>query len=189
MQNDPREQHCYHFMRAGSSTHTFSHVGARAGHVVVRRAASTIGLLFVLLLVAFTATNYSSLSTDRLINAASRAKTSAAAASCDVSRGEWVPDPAAPYYTNATCPFIDSRQDCMKYGKPELGSILRWRWQPHVCDIPRFDAAVFLRLVRHKSMAFVGDSVARNHMQSLMCLLSKVCSFSLLRCTLQRNVR
>ncbi|RCV08182.1 hypothetical protein SETIT_1G305600v2 [Setaria italica] len=142
-----------------------------SGQVVVRRTASATGLLFVLLLVAFTATNYSSLSTNRLIDAASsRVKTAA----CDVSSGEWVPDPAAPYYTNATCPFIDSRQDCMKYGKPELGSILRWRWQPHGCDLPRFDPAAFLRLVRHKSMAFVGDSVARNHMQSLMCLLSTV---------------
>ncbi|CAL5055672.1 unnamed protein product [Urochloa decumbens] len=149
--------------------------------LAVRRAASTTGLLFVLLLVAFTASNYSSLNTDRLIGAASsshsHAETTALApAACDVAKGEWVPDPAAPYYTNATCPFIDSRQDCMKYGKPGLHSILRWRWQPHGhgCDLPRFDPAAFLRLVRHKSMAFVGDSVARNHLQSLMCLLSSV---------------
>jgi hypothetical protein len=152
---------------------------------VVRRAASTTGLLFVLLLVVFTASNYSSLNTDRLLdvppNAASHVKTVTSSSSslegstvCDVAKGEWVPDPAAPSYTNATCPFIDSRQDCMKYGKPGIDSILRWRWQPHGCDLPRFDPAAFLRLVRHKSMAFVGDSVARNHMQSLMCLLSKV---------------
>ena len=101
-------------------------------------------------------------------------------AACDVAKGEWVPDPAAPSYTNATCPFIDSRQDCMKYGKPGIDSILRWRWQPHGCDLPRFNPATFLRLVRHKSMAFVGDSVARNHMQSLMCLLSKVHTHTLL---------
>ncbi|KAF8729581.1 hypothetical protein HU200_017525 [Digitaria exilis] len=144
--------------------------------VVVRRAASTTGLLFVLLLVAFTACNYSSLiSIDRLLDAASpHVKTTSSASACDVTRGEWVPDPSAPYYTNATCPFIDGRQDCIKYGKPELDSILRWRWKPHGCDLPRFDPASFLRLVRHRSMAFVGDSVARNHMQSLMCLLSNV---------------
>ncbi|KAL6911418.1 hypothetical protein ACP4OV_000223 [Aristida adscensionis] len=160
---------------------------------IVPRGASTTGLLVLLLLLVFTASNYSSLNVDRFVDAptsASVAANDAAAAAaaaaarlssaatvsgaCDVTRGEWVPDPAAPYYTNATCPFIDGRQDCMKYGKPGLSSILRWRWQPHGCDLPRFDPAAFLRLVRHKSMAFVGDSVARNHMQSLMCLLSKV---------------
>uniref|UniRef100_A0A453PGJ6 Uncharacterized protein n=1 Tax=Aegilops tauschii subsp. strangulata TaxID=200361 RepID=A0A453PGJ6_AEGTS len=155
----------------------------------VRRAASTSGLLLILLLVAFTASNYSSLYTEQLLVAVpatpsssstaaagsgSRASDSNAGAACDVAKGEWVPDPAAPYYTNATCPLIDARQDCMKYGKPGIDSILRWRWQPHGCDLPRFDAAAFLRLVRGKSMAFVGDSVARNHMQSLMCLLAEV---------------
>ncbi|KAF0932494.1 hypothetical protein E2562_010390 [Oryza meyeriana var. granulata] len=161
---------------------------------LVRRAASTTGLLLIILLIAFTVCNYSSLtlsppqyidvsgeatashgtsarSSTRASNAGGRGGGGAA---CDVARGEWVPDPAAPYYTNATCPLIDSRQDCMKYGKPGLESILRWRWQPHGCDLPRFDAAAFLRLVRGKSIAFVGDSVARNHMQSLMCILSKV---------------
>ncbi|XP_037449927.1 protein trichome birefringence-like 19 [Triticum dicoccoides] len=153
---------------------------------VVRRAASTSGLVLILLLVAFTASNYSSLYTEQLLvgvpvilasstaAAGSRASDSNAGVACDVAKGEWVPDPAAPYYTNATCPLIDARQDCMKYGKPGIESILRWRWQPHGCDLPRFDAAAFLRLVRGKSMAFVGDSVARNHMQSLMCLLAEV---------------
>ncbi|BAS80725.1 protein trichome birefringence-like 19 [Oryza sativa Japonica Group] len=155
-------------------------------NLLVRRAASTTGLLLILLLlVAFTVCNYSSLklSTRQYIDGTSARSSSTRAsyasgggggAACDVARGEWVPDPAAPYYTNETCPLIDSRQDCMKYGKPGLESILRWRWRPHGCDLPRFDAAAFLRLVRGKSMAFVGDSVARNHMQSLMCLLSKV---------------
>ncbi|GFQ06571.1 protein trichome birefringence-like 19 [Phtheirospermum japonicum] len=40
--------------------------------------------------------------------------------------------------------------------------------------MPGFDPARFLELVRGKSIAFVGDSVARNHMQSLICLLSRV---------------
>ncbi|BAF19280.1 protein trichome birefringence-like 19 [Oryza sativa Japonica Group] len=95
---------------------------------------------------------------------------------CDIFRGEWVPDDgggAAPYYTNESCPLIQEHQNCMKYGRPDLG-FLRWRWRPERCELPRFDAAAFLELVRGKSMAFVGDSLARNHMQSLMCLLSKV---------------
>jgi hypothetical protein len=93
---------------------------------------------------------------------------------CDIFRpGEWVPDGAAPYYTNLTCPLIQEHQNCMKYGRPDTG-FLRWRWRPAGCDLPRFDAEAFLDAVRDTSMAFVGDSLARNHMQSLMCLLTKV---------------
>jgi hypothetical protein len=84
-----------------------------------------------------------------------------------------VPDDKAPYYTNLTCPFIDDLQNCMKFGKPSL-EFMRWRWQPDACDLPRFDAARFLDAMRGKSMAFVGDSLARNHLKSLLCILSQV---------------
>ncbi|KAL6635061.1 hypothetical protein ACP70R_027732 [Stipagrostis hirtigluma subsp. patula] len=91
---------------------------------------------------------------------------------CNFTRGEWVPDVEAPYYTNLTCPFIDDHQNCMKFGKPNLEFLL-WRWKPDGCDLPRFDAARFLEAMRGKSMAFVGDSLARNHFKSLLCILSK----------------
>jgi hypothetical protein len=100
---------------------------------------------------------------------------------CDIFRGEWVwvPDDAArpPYYTNRSCPLIQEHQNCLKYGRPDLG-FLSWRWRPAACELPRFDAAAFLDVVRGRSLAFVGDSLARNHMQSLMCLLSKVTNYS-----------
>ncbi|WOL12315.1 hypothetical protein Cni_G21081 [Canna indica] len=92
---------------------------------------------------------------------------------CDLSKGEWVPDPEGPYYTNNTCFTIQEHQNCLKYGRPDL-DFLKWRWKPDGCDLPRFDPAWFLHLVRGKSLAFVGDSLARNQMQSLMCLLSSV---------------
>ncbi|CAL5047263.1 unnamed protein product [Urochloa decumbens] len=93
---------------------------------------------------------------------------------CDIFKaGEWVPDEDSPYYTNLTCPLIQEHQNCMKYGRPDTG-FLKWRWRPAGCELPRFDAAAFLDAVRDTSMAFVGDSLARNHMQSLMCLLTKV---------------
>ncbi|CAM0947192.1 unnamed protein product [Alopecurus aequalis] len=96
-------------------------------------------------------------------------------AQCDLFQGEWVPDDAEPYYTNRSCALIQEHQNCMKYGRPDLG-FLRWRWRPdgHGCELPRFDAAGFLQLVRNRSMAFLGDSLARNQMQSLVCLLSKL---------------
>ncbi|KAJ0987283.1 hypothetical protein J5N97_005639 [Dioscorea zingiberensis] len=50
---------------------------------------------------------------------------------------------------------------------------LKWRWKPDGCELPHFSPEMFLGLLRGKSLAFVGDSIARNQMQSLMCLLSK----------------
>ncbi|CAI9109974.1 OLC1v1009923C1 [Oldenlandia corymbosa var. corymbosa] len=92
---------------------------------------------------------------------------------CDLFSGQWVPNPDGPYYTNTTCWAIQEHQNCMKFGRPETG-FLKWRWKPDGCELPIFDPNQFLEMVRGKSIAFVGDSVARNHMQSLICLLSKV---------------
>ncbi|CAL4940412.1 unnamed protein product [Urochloa decumbens] len=91
---------------------------------------------------------------------------------CDIFRGDWVPDSAAPYYTNSTCSVIHEHYDCMRYGKPDLGFV-KWRWQPDGCDLPRLDPWRFLDLMRGKSIAFVGDSLARNHKDSLICLLTR----------------
>lgn len=93
---------------------------------------------------------------------------------CDIFTGEWVPNPEAPYYTNATCWEIQQHQNCLKFGRPDT-RYLKWKWKPEGCELPVFDPYRFLQLVRGKSLAFVGDSVARNHMQSLICLLSRVC--------------
>ncbi|KAL5741683.1 hypothetical protein ACOSP7_028415 [Xanthoceras sorbifolium] len=92
---------------------------------------------------------------------------------CDIFSGEWVPNPEAPYYTNTTCWAIHEHQNCMKYGRPDT-EFMKWRWKPDDCDLPIFNPAQFLEIVRGKSLAFVGDSVARNQMQSLICLLSRV---------------
>ncbi|KAL8113914.1 hypothetical protein AgCh_020992 [Apium graveolens] len=78
-----------------------------------------------------------------------------------------------PYYTNETCSAIQEHQNCIKNGRPDIG-FTKWRWQPDACDMEVFDPVSFLSFMRGKSIAFVGDSVARNHVQSLICLLSKV---------------
>ena len=96
---------------------------------------------------------------------------------CDIFTGEWIPNPKAPYYKNTTCWGIHEHQNCMKYGKPNL-DFMKWRWKPDGCELPIFNPAQFLELMRDKKLAFIGDSVARNHMQSLMCLLSRVCALS-----------
>ncbi|XP_022759344.1 protein trichome birefringence-like 19 isoform X2 [Durio zibethinus] len=92
---------------------------------------------------------------------------------CDVFKGKWVPHPQGPYYTNETCRLIIDQHNCMKFGRPD-SEFMKWRWKPDDCVLPLFDAAQFLEMVRGKSMAFVGDSVGRNQMQSLLCLLADV---------------
>ncbi|MED6145819.1 Protein yls7 [Stylosanthes scabra] len=65
---------------------------------------------------------------------------------CDLYHGNWIHDPSGPLYRNDTCP----------------------------CDLPRFDPRKFLELMRGKTLAFIGDSVARNQMESLLCILWQV---------------
>lgn len=88
-------------------------------------------------------------------------------------RGKWIRDSRGPLYTNDTCAYIQGHQNCMKNGRPDR-EYLYWRWKPNGHTLPRFNATSFLDLVRGKVWAFVGDSVARNQMQSLLCMLSQV---------------
>ncbi|KAJ6795048.1 protein ALTERED XYLOGLUCAN 4-like [Iris pallida] len=97
----------------------------------------------------------------------------AATSTCDLFDGRWVRE----YYGNAsysnyTCRTLPESKNCGKYGKEQ--DFVNWRWKPDGCDLPRFDGKTFLNIVRGKRMAFVGDSVARNQMESLLCLLSQV---------------
>lgn len=92
---------------------------------------------------------------------------------CNIFSGKWVPYPNGSYYTNETCNLIIDQQNCIKFGRPNT-EFLKWTWKPNECELPHFDAVQFLELVRGKSMAFVGDSVGRNQMQSLLCLLASV---------------
>ncbi|XP_014517458.1 protein trichome birefringence-like 19 [Vigna radiata var. radiata] len=92
---------------------------------------------------------------------------------CNVFSGNWVAYSGGPYYDNESCPFITYKQNCFMNGRPDR-DFLKWRWKPDQCELPLFDAKKFLKLVRGKSMAFVGDSVGRNQMESLLCLLNSV---------------
>ncbi|KAJ4823728.1 hypothetical protein Tsubulata_046992 [Turnera subulata] len=92
---------------------------------------------------------------------------------CDLLTGDWVPNPSGPIYTNVSCPLIEGHQNCMRNGRPDTG-YLYWRWSPLDCELPPFDAQRFLNLMRNKQWALIGDSISRNHVQSLLCMLSTV---------------
>ncbi|KAL9242961.1 hypothetical protein vseg_016912 [Gypsophila vaccaria] len=89
---------------------------------------------------------------------------------CDVWTGKWVFDENYPLYTNYTCPFIDEGFNCQGNGRLDK-DYMKWRWQPHDCDIPRFNATNMLELIRGKRLVFAGDSINRNQWESLLCLL------------------
>ncbi|KAK6913452.1 Trichome birefringence-like, N-terminal domain [Dillenia turbinata] len=94
---------------------------------------------------------------------------------CNLFSGEWIwnPEGPSPYYTNETCYAIQYHQNCMRNGRPD-SDFLKWKWKPYECELPDFDGIQFLEILRGKSLAFVGDSISRNHFQSLVCLLAKV---------------
>ncbi|XP_010053104.2 protein trichome birefringence-like 23 [Eucalyptus grandis] len=92
---------------------------------------------------------------------------------CDLFSGDWIPDRSGPVYTNQSCPLIESHQNCMGNGRPDNG-YMYWRWKPRNCELPQFNGRRFLELMRNKAWALIGDSISRNHVQSLLCMLSTV---------------
>ncbi|KAK7302937.1 hypothetical protein RJT34_13834 [Clitoria ternatea] len=92
---------------------------------------------------------------------------------CNLFSGNWSLYSKEPYYSNEACPFITDKQNCFMHGRPDR-EFLKWRWKPDACELPLFDASKFLKLVKGKSMAFVGDSIGRNQVESLLCLINSV---------------
>ncbi|XP_068639157.1 xyloglucan O-acetyltransferase 3 [Aristolochia californica] len=92
---------------------------------------------------------------------------------CDLFKGAWIWDQRGSSYTNTSCVTIPDSKNCAKHGREDT-DYLHWRWKPDDCDLPRFEPTVFFEIVRGKKLAFIGDSVARNQMESLLCLLSQV---------------
>eukprot|EP00252_Welwitschia_mirabilis_P020495 TRINITY_DN5044_c0_g3_i1.p1 TRINITY_DN5044_c0_g3~~TRINITY_DN5044_c0_g3_i1.p1 ORF type:complete len:555 (-),score=89.41 TRINITY_DN5044_c0_g3_i1:315-1979(-) len=89
---------------------------------------------------------------------------------CDLFQGRWVHDNLGPLYKNDSCPVLTQAQNCQGNGRSDK-DYENWRWQPSSCDLPRFEARRFLEVMKGKTLAFIGDSVARNQMESMMCML------------------
>uniref|UniRef100_A0A0D9VPD2 Uncharacterized protein n=1 Tax=Leersia perrieri TaxID=77586 RepID=A0A0D9VPD2_9ORYZ len=91
---------------------------------------------------------------------------------CDFSDGKWVRDVAAattPYQED--CPFLDPGFRCISNGRSN-SSFRYWRWQPHGCKLPKFNATDMLERSRNRRIVFAGDSIGRNQWESMVCMLA-----------------
>ncbi|CAA3009109.1 ALTERED XYLOGLUCAN 4-like [Olea europaea subsp. europaea] len=93
--------------------------------------------------------------------------------SCNLFKGQWILDERGSMYTNFSCKTIPYKRNCFLNGREDR-DFLHWRWKPDQCELPRFSPETFLSTLRGKTMAFIGDSIGRNQMESLLCLLSTV---------------
>ncbi|KAH7387142.1 hypothetical protein KP509_16G007700 [Ceratopteris richardii] len=91
---------------------------------------------------------------------------------CQLWRGEWIPDQSPPLYSES-CPYLGASENCIRNGRLDRGYFY-WRWKPADCELARFDADRFLTLLRTKKLVLIGDSLARNQMETLVCTLAQV---------------
>ncbi|CAK8538350.1 unnamed protein product [Lathyrus sativus] len=93
---------------------------------------------------------------------------------CDIFSGRWVWDEVSrPLYEESECPYIQPQLTCQEHGRPDK-DYQHWRWQPHDCDLPKFNASLMLETLRGKRMMFVGDSLNRGQYVSFVCLLHQL---------------
>ncbi|KAK6786521.1 hypothetical protein RDI58_015046 [Solanum bulbocastanum] len=92
---------------------------------------------------------------------------------CDVFSGRWVHDDSRPLYEEEECPYIQPQLTCQKQGRPDK-DYRQWRWQPHGCSLPSFNATLMLETLRGKRMLYVGDSLNRGQYVSMVCLLHRL---------------
>ncbi|XVF55791.1 hypothetical protein PTKIN_Ptkin06aG0065200 [Pterospermum kingtungense] len=95
---------------------------------------------------------------------------------CDYSYGRWVRDESYRIQSyDENCQFLDPGFRCRRNGRKDV-EFLKWRWQPHGCDLPRFNATDFLERSRNGRIVFAGDSIGRNQWESLICMLAQAVS-------------
>lgn len=91
---------------------------------------------------------------------------------CDYSKGNWVADDNRPFYSGGRClQWLSEMWACRLTDRTDF-SFEKFRWQPKDCEMEEFSGKKFLRRMRNKTLAFIGDSLGRQQYQSLMCMVS-----------------
>ncbi|KAJ3677434.1 hypothetical protein LUZ60_003158 [Juncus effusus] len=92
---------------------------------------------------------------------------------CNFGKGKWVPDERRPLYSGSECKMFLSRMwACNLMHKRTDFSFEKFKWQPKDCQMPSFSGPKFLKRMRNKTLAFIGDSLGRQQFQSLLCMIT-----------------
>ncbi|KAK8921362.1 hypothetical protein KSP39_PZI020813 [Platanthera zijinensis] len=93
---------------------------------------------------------------------------------CDLFSGIWVYDNLThPLYDEGGCPYMSDQLACTKHGRPDV-EYQSLRWQPHGCNLKRWNGREMLEKLRDKRLMFVGDSLNRGQWISMVCLLQSM---------------
>lgn len=91
---------------------------------------------------------------------------------CEYGKGKWVADDRRPLYSGLGCKqWLSDMWACRMMQRQDF-SYERYRWQPFDCEMPEFDGSEFLRRMSGKTIALVGDSLARQQFQSMICMVT-----------------
>ncbi|KAG0481183.1 hypothetical protein HPP92_012041 [Vanilla planifolia] len=74
-----------------------------------------------------------------------------------------------PYYTDESCPYVDTQVACSRNGRPDM-DYLKWEWQLDDCALPRFDGAALLEKLRERGSCLWGFA-PKGQWQSLVCMV------------------
>ncbi|XP_047337795.1 protein trichome birefringence-like 14 [Impatiens glandulifera] len=98
--------------------------------------------------------------------------TSAGNKACNYAIGKWVFDDNHPLYSGSGCKqWLSGMWACHLNQRTDF-AYEKLKWQPKNCQMEEFTAPKFLERMRHKTLAFIGDSLGRQQFQSMMCMAS-----------------
>lgn len=91
---------------------------------------------------------------------------------CNYAKGKWVTDDRRTFYSGGRCrQWLSEMWACRLTDRTDF-AYERFRWQPTDCEMDEFSGSKFLRRMRNKTLAFIGDSLGRQQFQSLMCMIT-----------------
>ncbi|KAK4755941.1 hypothetical protein SAY87_009698 [Trapa incisa] len=92
--------------------------------------------------------------------------------SCNYVEGKWVLDKRWPLYSGYGCKQWLSEMWACRLTKRMNFNYETLRWQPKSCQMETFEGQKFLKRMKDKTIAFVGDSLGRQQFQSLLCMVT-----------------